>query len=237
MSENPLENIQRAIASLLSGSLAAQVGTTPEGLVSVDKREPTLEELSGGEGNPFGALPGETYEEYQARALREINLFRIENGLPPLEVDPTTGEGIAAALSGLEELKQGKRDMPDIPAPQGGDDSTLALILQTLKGLFGGDFGQPPSLGPGTQPPGILQDAASLQAAERNPDLISGGGAAFGIDTNTLQMIGRLAELLDQTGQQADEVPAGPTSLNDIEELQRQFEEHKERVRREAEAG
>jgi hypothetical protein len=50
-------------------------------------------------------------------------------------------------------------------------------------------------------------------------------------------MIGRVAELLDQTGQHADEVPAGPTSLNDIEELQRQFEEHKERVRREAEAG
>jgi len=62
---------------------------------------------------PFGELPGETYEEYNNRRLREINLVRIEAGMPPLKGNAESGAEIQAALDASEEFRTRDKTMPN----------------------------------------------------------------------------------------------------------------------------
>jgi hypothetical protein len=132
--------------------------------------------------NPFGALPGETYEEYNARRMAEVNRLRIQAGLPPIKSDAETGAEIQAALDALEDVKQLKRDrlMPDRPDPREVrrelPDETMRRLLNLLTGIGQvGDVG----LGEGGKGEVLLQKLAERVAA------MSGSGAAVGIGTGS----------------------------------------------------
>lgn len=108
--------------------------------------------------NPFGAKPGETYEEYQVRALRELNLKRIEEGLPPIKVDPTTGEGIGFLVHG-----GGTREFKEKNMPQGS--------VEDIKNALSQMIGERQAGGVEVSDEELAKDAALYKALE---DLVAG---------------------------------------------------------------
>jgi len=73
-----------------------------------------------------------TYEEYNERALRELNLRRIEAGLPPIKADLETGAGMQQALDARAQLEGAS-----MPPGQGypGRDNQLRAALEQLRGM------------------------------------------------------------------------------------------------------
>ena len=85
---------------------------------------------------PFGELPGETYEEYNNRRLREINEIRIEAGMPPLRGVAESGAEIQAALDASEEFRTRKLDIMPQPDKQGIDPKESAFLVKLLQGAL-----------------------------------------------------------------------------------------------------
>ena len=79
-----------------------------------------------------------TYEEYNERALRDLNLRRIEAGLPPIKADLESGGGLQKALNARIEL-EGESMPPGVGYP--GRENQLAAAIQQLQGLQ--ETGQP----------------------------------------------------------------------------------------------
>jgi hypothetical protein len=129
--------------------------------------------------NPFGATPGETYEEYNNRRLRELNLIRIEAGMPPLRGNAESGAEIQAALDASEEFRTRKETMP-IDRMENPEEAQARLIA-LLRGLGEvGDIGQgtttPVASGGSPEEPGnVLLRALSERSA------MQGQGGAIGI--------------------------------------------------------
>jgi hypothetical protein len=192
--------------------------------------------------NPFGALPGETFEEYNARRMAEVNRLRIQAGLPPIKNDAETGAEIQAALDALEDVKQLKRDQtmpdnssplapPNLARPGQTQDDLAARLDRVLRG--GGTF---PGVGEdftGEQDVGNILIA--LLARMRSMDMLH-GGATSGVGPAPEGGLPRMGAA-DQALQSEEEKENFAITIEELKKRIQEIREHEERVRREAEAG
>jgi len=134
---------------------------------------------------PFGELPGETYEEYNNRRLREINLVRVEAGMPPLKGNAESGAEIQAALDASEEFRTRDRDMPQDDRRELAQPVDTAGIVRLLEILQGNATSQT-AIGLGENDE--ERDLFLQQIQARLEQLGGPGGGALGIGVGPAQL-------------------------------------------------
>ena len=157
-----------------------------------------------------------TYEEYNRGALRQLNIRRIDVGLPPIKADLSTGEGLQAALDARQELdKLGERMSFD---GQGNQQEAAIQMLQQL--LAGGQNSLVQNPSSVSSPLLALLSRGGIPEGAKSGVVAGGGGALDDLlDVGGSSVFNLLSELAKKNAGNADAIQAGDVQKVGIADL------------------